>query len=96
MVGDIGKRTGTNDRDRLYYSTIVLLCYPIHHYMVIYKYNNKRVYSSTNEFIKYSSARIAIVPYTFVLVPYKASLIATLGDSTNKPLIGLKLQNKGL
>jgi hypothetical protein len=52
MVGDIGKRTGTNDRvvqtiaikidrDCLYYHTIVLLCYPIHHYMVIYKYNNK-------------------------------------------------------
>ena len=84
------------DRDRLYYRTIVLLCYPIHRFMVIYKYNNKWIYSSTNEFIKYSSDRSIYLPYIFALVPYKAFLIATLGYSTNKPLIGLKSQNKGL
>lgn len=72
------------DRDHLYYRTIVLLCYPIHHYIVIYKHSNKLSYSSTNESVKYSSAKIAIAPYTFALVPCKAFLIATLGYSTNK------------
>lgn len=58
--------------------------------MVIYKHSNKLIYSSTNESVKYSSAKIAIALYTVALVPCEASLIAILGYSIDKPLIGLK------